>query len=143
MNNEIGDAWIAEVGFRYEDFSQLIRYPNKLDSSNLLEADSFYPALNVSYLISDELQLRLGFSQTVSYPGLIERSDSQSFDPTTDDPIFGSPNLVVSEIDNFDARLEYYFGEENRLSLALFNKSITTNRNGHCQAWHLCRWNYI
>lgn len=125
MNNEIGDNWIAEVGFRYEDFSQLIRYPNKLDSSNLLEADSFYPALNVSYLISDELQLRLGFSQTVSYPGLIERSDSQSFDPTTDDPIFGSPNLVVSEIDNFDARLEYYFGEENRLSLALFNKSIT------------------
>ena len=125
MNNEIGDNWIAEVGFRYEDFSQLIRYPNKLDSSNLLEADSFYPALNVSYLISDELQLRLSFSQTVSYPGLIERSDSQSFDPTTDDPIFGSPNLVVSEIDNFDARLEYYFGEENRLSLALFNKSIT------------------
>ena len=31
MNNEIGDNWIAEVGFRYEDFSQLIRYPNKLE----------------------------------------------------------------------------------------------------------------
>ena len=32
---------------------------------------------------------------------------------------------MVSDIDNIDLRLEYYFGAENRVSLALFNKDIS------------------
>ena len=106
----------AEVGARIENFSQFINYPNSPGSEGLLEADGVYPALNVSWRSSEALQFRFGYSQTVSYPGLIERSASQSYDPTTDDPIFGSPNLVVSDIDNLDFRVEYYFGEENRIS---------------------------
>ena len=125
LNNEFGEQWSAELGFRFEDFSQLINYPNSAGSEGLLEADGVYPALNVTWFATDDIQLRFGYSQTVSYPGLIERSASQSYDPTTDDPIFGSPNLMVSDIDNIDLRLEYYFGAENRVSLALFNKDIS------------------
>ena len=73
---------------------------------------------------TDEIQLRLGYSETVSYPGLIERSQSLSYDPTTDDPIFGNPNLVASAIENFDARLEYYFSDAESISLAIFLKEI-------------------
>lgn len=124
LKNEFGEDWTAEVGARIENFSQFINYPNSPGSEGLLEADGVYPALNVSWRSSEALQFRFGYSQTVSYPGLIERSASQSYDPTTDDPIFGSPNLVVSDIDNLDFRVEYYFGEENRISLAVFNKQI-------------------
>lgn len=124
LTNELGENWTAEIGARVEDFSQLIVYPNSEGSENILEADGVYPALNVSWRVIENIQLRLGYSQTVSYPGLIERSASQSYDPTTDDPIFGSPNLSVSDVDNLDLRLEYYFGAENRLSIALFNKEI-------------------
>ena len=52
--------------------------------------------------MSDDLQFRAGYSETVSYPGLIERSRAQSFDPDTDDEIFGNPDLEVSSIENFD-----------------------------------------
>ncbi len=68
--------------------------------------------------------MRIGYSGTVSYPGLIERSEAQSFDPYTDDPIFGNPNLQVSTIDNYDLRLEYYFSDAESISLALFAKDI-------------------
>lgn len=124
LTNEFGENWTAEIGARVEDFSQLIVYPNSEGSENILEADGVYPALNVSWRVIEDIQLRLGYSQTVSYPGLIERSASQSYDPTTDDPIFGSPNLTVSDVDNLDLRLEYYFGAENRVSIAVFNKEI-------------------
>ena len=123
--NELGSAWTAELGARFESFSQDISYPNSLSAAaGTLEHEAWYPAFNLSWRATEELQLRLGYSQTVSYPGLIERSASQSYDPSTDDPIFGTPELMVSEIDNLDLRMEYYFGESNSVSLALFNKEI-------------------
>jgi len=66
----------------------------------------------------------VGWSETVSYPGLIERSESLSYDPETGDPIFGNPDLQVSTIENLDARLEYYFSDSESISLAFFAKDI-------------------
>ena len=123
-NTEIGDSWILGLGARYEDFTQDLSYPNQESSGNTLENDDWYPAASLVWKPTDEIQLRLGYSETVSYPGLIERSQSLSYDPTTDDPIFGNPNLVASAIENFDARLEYYFSDAESISLALFLKEI-------------------
>ena len=55
---------------------------------------------------------------------MIERSDSRVFDPKTDDVIIGNSNLAVAEIENLDLRVEYYFGESSRASLAFFVKEI-------------------
>ena len=140
----IGDDWTVVVGVRQEDFKQELDYPNDAlrdsfcgDPSNQVgQADRFeaecvaldesnvLPALALTYRFSDELQLRLGLSQTVSYPGLIERAESLVYDPETDDPIFGNPALKISEIENFDARLEYYFSDTESVTLAYFIKEI-------------------
>ena len=123
--NELGSDWTAELGARFESFSQEILYPRTVVvSNNTLDHEAWYPSFNLSWRATEELQFRVGYSQTVSYPGLIERSKSQSYDPATDDPIFGTPALVVSEIDNIDFRVEYYFGDSNSISLAFFNKDI-------------------
>ncbi len=124
LQNEFGSDWLVTVGARYEEFSQEITYPNNQANNGLLETDGVYPSANITWRGMEEYQLRLGYSQTVSYPGLIERSQSQSYDPQTDDPIFGTPDLQISQIDNLDLRLEYYFGESNRASMALFRKEI-------------------
>lgn len=121
---EFGEAFTFLVGGRQEKFIQDLRYPNSADATSELTVDEFYPAVNFSWRPSDSWQLRLAYSETVSYPGLIERSESLSFDPLTDDPIFGNPNLVASTIDNIDARLEYYFSDYGSLSLAVFQKEI-------------------
>jgi outer membrane receptor protein involved in Fe transport len=109
---------------RYESFSQKLQYPNDPRALSELDYDDWYPALNLAWRPTEEVQLRLGYSETVSYPGIIERSEAQTFDPDTDDPIFGNPDLKVSTIDNVDLRAEYYFTEAESVSLALFYKSI-------------------
>jgi len=121
---EFGEDWTLVLGARNETFDQKLEYPNAPRANNDLNYDDWYPALNLSWRATEEVQLRLGLSQTVSYPGIIERSEAQTFDPDTDDPIFGNPDLEVSTIDNYDLRAEYYFSESESVSLALFYKSI-------------------
>jgi outer membrane receptor protein involved in Fe transport len=121
---EFGEQWTAELGARFEKFDQKLQYPNATRAANDLTYDDWYPALNLTWHITEEAQLRFGYSETVSYPGIIERSEAQTFDPDTDDPIFGNPDLQVSTIDNVDLRAEYYFSDSESVSLALFYKSI-------------------
>ncbi len=123
-NTDFDEQWSLLFGARFEDFSQQLGYPNQSSASNALDHDGWYPALNVTWRVTDDVQIRAGYSETVSYPGLIERSESQSFDPETDDPIFGNPDLQVSTIDNLDVRAEYYFSYSESVSLAIFAKQI-------------------
>ncbi|GAB3271157.1 TonB-dependent receptor domain-containing protein [Parahaliea aestuarii] len=124
-NTDFGDQWSLLLGARVEDFTQNLVYPNEDGGTgNELNYDDVYPAMNLTWRPTDDIQLRAGFSETVSYPGLIERSESLSFDPTTDDPIFGNPDLQVSTIENYDLRAEYYFSEDESVSLAFFRKDI-------------------
>jgi len=121
---DFGQNWTLVAGVRYESFSQKLQYPNDPRALSELDYDDWYPALNLAWRPTEEVQLRLGYSETVSYPGIIERSEAQTFDPDTDDPIFGNPDLKVSTIDNVDLRAEYYFTDAESVSLALFYKSI-------------------
>ena len=123
-NTDFDEQWSLLFGARFEDFSQQLGYPNQSSASNALDHDGWYPALNGTWRVTDDVQIRAGYSETVSYPGLIERSESQSFDPETDDPIFGNPDLQVSTIDNLDVRAEYYFSYSESVSLAIFAKQI-------------------
>ncbi|MGB1328378.1 MAG: carboxypeptidase regulatory-like domain-containing protein [Porticoccaceae bacterium] len=134
LKAELSDFAIIEAGWRYEKFNQNLSYP-KILPGDAFESDvkfgtpynhsDYYPAVNLTYLQSDNLQFRLGFSETVSYPGLIERSKSVSYDPDTDKKIKGNIDLIESNIINKDFRVEYYHDNGNRFSLALFNKEIT------------------
>lgn len=123
-NTDFGDNWSLQAGVRFEKFTQTLTYPNDPRASNEIEYDDWYPALNLTWRLTEELQFRFGYSETVSYPGIIERSEAQTYDPDTDAPIFGNPDLEVSTIDNSDVRAEYYFSDEESISLALFYKSI-------------------
>lgn len=121
---EIGEAWTVDLGARLEEFTQNIEYPFDEDANNELTSDEVLPGLNISYRPNDEWQFRFGYSQTISYPGLIERAESLVFDPETDDPILGNPDLEVATIDNIDLRAEYYFSDDESISIAIFQKDI-------------------
>ncbi len=120
---DLGEAWTLALGVRQQDFSQLIEYPVE-GSQAELESDDSLPYASLTFRPTEDLQFKAGWSSTISYPGIIERSESSSFDPETDDPIFGNPNLRISEIENFDLRAEYYFSDEESISIAFFMKDI-------------------
>lgn len=113
------------AGLRYEDFEQELKYPDNDSATSSLSDSVVLPALSLNWRVTDDMQLRLGLSQTVSRPGITERSESAQYDPETDDLIQGNPNLEISDITNVDFRAEYYFSDEESLTFALFYKDVT------------------
>lgn len=127
-DTEIGAYWSLGLGVRSEQYIQTLAFPNNqafTDAIEDLDVSNTLPAVALNYQPNDRWIFRAGYSETVSYPGITERSPSITFDPDTDDPIAGNPFLEVAEIENIDFRVEYYFGVNSSISAALFYKEIT------------------
>lgn len=124
-STEFGENFVLDAGVRQQDFEQALVHPNadpsQFDSS--LEVESLLPAVNLTFIPNDEWQFKLGASQTVSYPSIIEKTSSR-FNDLEGRSFSGCPTCIESEIDNLDFRVEYYFSDEESISLALFNKEI-------------------
>ena len=88
----------------------------ELDNTDIL------PSLIGKYQIGDKLVLRGGYGRTVTRPDFRELSESQFRDVVTATRFVGNPELVRGTIDNFDARLEYYFSTDELVSLSTFYK---------------------
>ena len=112
------------AGARVEDATQSLEYPDAPSADNELESNKVLPMIGAVWRATEELQFRASMSQTISRPGLTERSESAQYDPDTDDLIRGNPDLVISDITNLDLRAEYYFSDDESITLALFNKTV-------------------
>ncbi|MDZ7925364.1 MAG: TonB-dependent receptor [Marinagarivorans sp.] len=120
------DEWTVNVGVRNERFSQATKYPNPNSIANMASNSysDLLPAINLSWRMDDTWIWRAAVTQTVSRPGLVEINSSSQTDPDTDQSIIGNPDLKQSEISNLDVKGEYYFGEEEKLSVGVFYKDI-------------------
>lgn len=121
---ELGENWVFLAGARLEDASQELTYPEKSNANSSLDTSELLPVISATWKPSEEWQFRLGTSTTVARPGLTELSQSSSYDPETDDQMFGNPNLELSTITNLDFRAEYYITDSESISFAVFNKAI-------------------
>ncbi len=140
----------AVLGARWEEYQQVnlpwdpINYDGSQfpgsESSNPEEvADYFYNATFVdddTYLSAaltwmvpgfwaEDFQLRLSYGETTVRPDLREISSSTYYDPITDIAVDGSPNVIPSQIENYDLRAEWFFSSGDNLTLSMFYKDIT------------------
>jgi len=116
------------VGARYEDFIQAIETRAARNGNGIitppLEEESWLPAATVTWNFADDLQLRLGYSETVNRPQFREVGPSLFTNTETNEQFIGNPFLEITDITNFDARLEWYFGREQFLTLGAFYKEL-------------------
>lgn len=71
------------------------------------------------------LTLRAAYSQTVARPSFRELGFYVSSEPGSDDLIVGNPQLDLSDVESWDVRAEYLFGELGDLfALSFFVKEI-------------------
>ncbi|MDK2777684.1 MAG: TonB-dependent receptor [Pseudomonadota bacterium] len=113
------------AGARFESFEQSLEYPDSSKEESKLDDSFLMPVISANWRATEDSQIRASISQTISRPGITERSESASYDPETDDVLSGNPDLEVSKIVNLDLRGEYYFSDEDSMSVALFYKDIT------------------
>ncbi len=89
-----------------------------------LKKNDMLPAVTGTWFINNKQQLRLGYSETLSRPDFRELSPAPFTDPVTDKITFGNPDLQQTSITNYDARWEYYFSDNENLSLGFFWKDL-------------------
>lgn len=137
VNAGYGEAEIEPVagvrftaGLRYEDGSQRVTpidlfgiggesiIPTRIDQSYWL------PAATLTWTVLDNLQLRLHASKTIARPQFRELAPQQYLDTETDRTFFGNQFLTNSELLNAETRIEYFFGPDQRLTVAGFWKKI-------------------
>lgn len=135
------DTWRLIVGARYEEYIQValpwqpLNYTSSqisMDPDELARAvftdDQVYPALSLVYMGQDfwaeTFQLRFNYSETVVRPDLREVSDASYRDPITDFLVFGNPDVVPSDLKNYDLRAEWFFDNGDSFTATLFYKDI-------------------
>ena len=130
LETNIFDKVQIVTGIRSEDNFQQIQ-TNNLSSpdaspvvSEIDETDELLSG-SLTWQATEKLQLRLGYSETLSRPDLREISPAPFVDPILDLRTVGNPDLEVTSIENIDGRIEYYFNEIDSISFAYFYKDLT------------------
>jgi len=84
----------------------------------------FLPAGTVTWNFYEDMQLRVGASKTIGRPQFRELAPQQYLDPDSDRLFIGNPFLIDTELTNFDARYEFFFGPGQFFTLGAFYKDM-------------------
>ncbi len=131
---QLTDYLRAAVGVRYESGEQFVDnfniagiaepIPNDPTPESNIDEDYFLPAVTLTWNPLDDIQVRAGFSQTITRPQFQELGDALFTDTDRDLQTVGNPFLVNTETTNYDVRFEYYFGREQYITIGGFYKDI-------------------
>lgn len=89
------------------------------------EYEDTLPALSVTYEFLENMQVRLAYSETVNRPSLLEITGTTVRNPEDGNLYRGNVFLEQAELDNYDLRWEWYFGNVDSMSLGLFYKDFS------------------
>ena len=120
-----------DAGVRYETAKETVNAVQVFDNPTSavvtptnLDRDYWLPAATLTYALADRMQVRLSASKTIARPQFRELIFQTFYDPDTNRNFRGNPLLVDSQLYNAEARYEWYFAPEQRISLAGFFKRI-------------------
>lgn len=83
------------------------------------------PALSITGYLSDSMQVRAAFGETVSYPRIVELAEALFFDPDTGEVFIGNADLEPTEITSYDLRWEWYPTALETVTAGIFYKDLT------------------
>lgn len=98
--------------------------PDSLKTSRLQKHD-ILPAVNVTYELRDNMNLRLAFGKTIARPTFRELSQFTSFDFLGDARETGNVNLRRTAVESFDVRWELFPKAGEYISASAFYKNFT------------------
>ena len=130
VNLEPIDGVSIDAGVRYEQALQTVRpqqvfsVPSNSLAGTQLDNSYWLPAATVTWEVAPQMQLRAHASKTIARPQFRELIFQLYYDPESDRLFRGNPLLQDSTLFNAEARWEWYFAPEQRVSIAGFYKKI-------------------
>jgi hypothetical protein len=89
-----------------------------------IDEQKLLPSLGFAVRPLEGLALRGAWSQTVARPSFREMGYYLSFEPGSSDAVIGNPQLQLSEVESYDLRGEYVWGDGDLFALSGFYKTI-------------------
>lgn len=116
------DGVRAIFGVRYESARQSVTPIGAL--STRLNNAYLLPAATLTWNFAPDMQLRVAAAKTIARPQFRELAPQAFRDFESDRLFFGNPLLRDSELYNLEARYEWFFDRDQRLTAAGFYKRI-------------------
>lgn len=130
LNASITDTISVDAGVRYERAEQTVApievfaIPSPAPTGTDLRRNYWLPAATITWQVRPDVQVRLNASKTIARPQFRELINQPFFDPESNRTFRGNPLLVDSQLYNAEARAEYYFARDQRISLSAFFKRL-------------------
>lgn len=124
VEGEIIDGLRAVAGLRYEHAKERITTSSAQYLGTTLDNGYWLPAATVTWNFAPDMQLRLHGSKTIARPQFRELAPQTYRDFESDRQFFGNPQLIDSELKNFEARYEWFMRQGQRITVAAFYKDI-------------------
>ena len=116
-------------GARFENFKQNVYTTLTPDSPTADTASiskfDILPSFNLTFWFSEEMNLRLAYSNTVNRPEFREMSKSIYYDNNKFEWLYGNVNLKRALVRNYDFRYEYYPSPNEIVATSFFFKNFT------------------
>lgn len=117
------------LGVRFEDGQQSVTPRDLFGGASPFSAteinEQYYlPSFTATWNFAEDMQLRVGASQTIGRPQFRELAPQSYTDPESDRTFIGNPYLVDTEILNLDARYEWYFDRNQYVTAGVFYKNL-------------------
>ncbi|OQX81735.1 MAG: hypothetical protein B6D61_00280 [Bacteroidetes bacterium 4484_249] len=113
----------VELGLRFEGNRMETASKKKNIEKGKLNDNDILPAINLSYTLVKNMNLRLAYTRTLSRPTFREIAPFASFSPVAP-TIVGNPNLKRTLINNFDLKWEYFMKPDEVISFGVFYKNF-------------------
>ncbi len=116
-------------GARQEHSEQIVNSPISASSPEIqtasIDESDLLPSANLTYEVTAESKLRLGYFKSVNRPEFREMANVTYIDYDANQGVIGNPDLGRAEIENYDARLEWFPGLGEVLAVGYFYKDFT------------------
>jgi len=114
----------ATAGVRFESGDQNVQPIGGALPATSINRDYWLPAGTLTWQFARDMQFRLAASKTIARPQFRELAPQLYLDYESDRQFTGNPFLTDSQLTNIEARYEYYFARDQRISLAGFYKHL-------------------
>ena len=102
---------------------EIVSRDSTLDKGSIDKID-ILPSVNLVYGITNEMNLRAAYSNTLARPTFREISPFASFDFDAGDFRIGNPTLDRTRISNYDVRWEWFMAPGEIFAMSLFYKDM-------------------
>ena len=114
------------AGVRFEYSNQVLNSFSQ--TGEIISVNNMYrdwlPSLNLTYLINQEINLRLAYSNTLARPEFRELAPFSYFDFISSELVQGNPDLKRTIVKNYDLRFEYFPRGGELVAFSLFYKKF-------------------